>query len=84
LRILVQRLASRGAQGVVLGCTELPLILSPSDVGLPLFDTTALHALVGVDFALGTSREARPQRPQRSAAVCTGASQRPSAASSPL
>jgi len=82
LRILVRRLAARGAQGVVLGCTELPLILSPSDVDLPLFDTTALHALAGVDFALGTRREERPQRPQRSAAVCTGASHSASASGS--
>jgi aspartate racemase len=82
LRRLVQRLASRGAQGVVLGCTELPLILSPSDVDLPLFDTTALHALAGVDFALGTCREDGPQRPQRSAAVCTGASHSASVPSS--
>ena len=50
---IVQRLAARGAQGVVLACTELPLLLSPADVELPLFDTTRLHALAGVDFALG-------------------------------
>lgn len=47
-------LAARGAQGIVLGCTELPLILSGDDVPLPIFDTTALHALAAVDFALGT------------------------------
>ncbi len=42
------------AQGIVLGCTELPLILSGGDTGLPLFDTTLLHALAAVDFALST------------------------------
>jgi aspartate racemase len=36
----------------VLGCTELCLILSPNDVPLPVFDTTALHAMAAVDFAL--------------------------------
>jgi len=40
------------AQGVVLGCTELHLILRETDVALPLFDTTTLHAMAAVDFAL--------------------------------
>jgi aspartate racemase len=54
-------LASRGAQGIVLGCTELPLILDNDDVPLPLFDTTALHALAAVDFALGAPRAGAQQ-----------------------
>jgi aspartate racemase len=41
------------ADGVILGCTELPLILSQDDCAIPVFDTTALHASAGVDFALG-------------------------------
>jgi aspartate racemase len=45
-------LAADGAQGVVLGCTELPLLLGPGDIDLPTFDTTTLHALAAVDFAL--------------------------------
>lgn len=45
-------LQARGAQGVVLGCTELPLIVRPQDSVLPTFDTTALHALAAVDFSL--------------------------------
>jgi aspartate racemase len=45
-------LASRGAQGMVLGCTELPLILASHDIEHPVFDTTALHAMAAVDFAL--------------------------------
>jgi aspartate racemase len=49
-------LAAQGAQGIVLGCTELPLILRPGDVSLPLFDTTAIHAMAAVDFALGDPR----------------------------
>lgn len=40
------------ADGVILGCTELPLILSQADCLAPVFDTTALHAAAGVDFAL--------------------------------
>jgi len=46
-------LQARGAQGVVLGCTELPLLLRPADCPLPSFDTTELHALAAVDFCLG-------------------------------
>ena len=49
---LVQQLAEQGAEGVVLGCTELTMILQPGDGGLPSFDTTALHAMAAVDFSL--------------------------------
>ena len=42
-----------GARGVVLGCTEIPLLVSAGDTSLPLFDTTALHARFAADFALG-------------------------------
>lgn len=48
----IEELKHRGAQGVVLGCTELPLIVRPSDSSLPIFDTTALHALAAVEFSL--------------------------------
>ena len=48
----VQQLAARGAQGVILGCTELTMSLQPGDGGLPGFDTTALHAMAAVDFCL--------------------------------
>jgi aspartate racemase len=49
---LVHELQRRGAQGVVLGCTELPLLLRPEDCDVPLFDTLAIHAEAGVDFML--------------------------------
>lgn len=45
-------LQERGAQGMVLGCTEIPLLIQPHHVSMPIFDTTALHALAAVDFAL--------------------------------
>ncbi len=48
----IAALQARGAQGVVLGCTELPLLVGSEDCALPLFDTTRLHALAAVDFAL--------------------------------
>ncbi len=50
---VVGRLVGQGAQGVVLGCTEIELLLGPSDVTVPVFATTRLHALAAVDFALG-------------------------------
>lgn len=49
---LIEGLAGQGAQGVILGCTELTMLLQPGDGGLPGFDTTALHAMAAVDFAL--------------------------------
>ncbi len=52
LREIVAGVQSRGAQGLVLGCTELAMILREGDVPLPVFDTTLLHAMAAVDFAL--------------------------------
>jgi aspartate racemase len=50
---VVRRLVDRGARGVVLGCTEIELLVGPGDVDVPVFATTALHARAAVDFALG-------------------------------
>jgi aspartate racemase len=49
---IIETLRRRGAQGVVLGCTEIPLLIKPADCSLPLFDTLAIHARAGVDFSL--------------------------------
>ncbi|WP_283100211.1 MULTISPECIES: aspartate/glutamate racemase family protein [Nocardioides] len=49
---VVRRLVDRGAGGVVLGCTEIELLIGPDDVDVPVFATTALHARAAVDFAL--------------------------------
>ncbi|HKK03139.1 MAG TPA: aspartate/glutamate racemase family protein [Gammaproteobacteria bacterium] len=51
-RGIIARLAARGAQGVILGCTEIGLLVSARDAEVPLFDTTALHAAGAADFAL--------------------------------
>lgn len=45
-------LGAAGAQAVILGCTEIGLLIKPEDSPLPSFDTTALHALAAVDWAL--------------------------------
>ena len=51
-RSVIQNLVDRGAQGVILGCTEIPLIVSQEDYAIPVYDTTSLHAQAAVDFAL--------------------------------
>ncbi len=49
---IIRKLAARGAEGVILGCTEIPLLVSEADAGLPLFDTTAIHAEAALNYAL--------------------------------
>ena len=49
----IEELRKRGAQGIVLACTEFPLIIKPEDVSMPVFDTTLLHSQMAVDFILG-------------------------------
>lgn len=51
-RAIMGRLVERGAEGNILGCTEITLLVSQADSDVPLFDTTRLHALAAVDFAL--------------------------------
>lgn len=51
-RGVMAKLAAAGAEGIILGCTEIPLLVSADDSPLPLFDTTALHAFAAADFAL--------------------------------
>jgi aspartate racemase len=55
---IIEALAVRGAEAVILGCTEIGLLLGQADSPLPVFDTTSLHVDVGVDFALGVSQSA--------------------------
>jgi aspartate racemase len=52
-RQVIAQLVARGAQAVILGCTEISLLVDASDSTVPLFDTTRLHAQAAVDFALG-------------------------------
>lgn len=52
LRGVIDRLAGRGAGGVILGCTELGLIIQPEDSPVPIFDTTVIHARRAVELAL--------------------------------
>ncbi|PKP35337.1 MAG: aspartate racemase [Bacteroidetes bacterium HGW-Bacteroidetes-17] len=45
-------LINRGVEGIILGCTEIPLLLKQENVNIPLFDTLEIHAMAAVDFAL--------------------------------
>jgi aspartate racemase len=51
-REVIARLVEAGATAIVLGCTEIGLLVSAADAAVPLFDTTAIHAEAAVDFAL--------------------------------
>jgi aspartate racemase len=48
----IERLIERGAQGIILGCTEIGLLIQAADCRVPVFDTTRLHAQAAVDWAL--------------------------------
>jgi len=52
-REVIARLVEHGAEAIVLGCTEIMLLVDQTDSAVPLFDTTSLHALAAVDLALG-------------------------------
>ncbi len=51
-RAVIARLAERGAQAVILGCTEIMLLVRPEDSAVPLYDTTAIHAEAAVEMAI--------------------------------
>lgn len=51
-RTIMQRLADDGAEAIILGCTEIMLLVGQQDSPVPLFDTTTLHALAAVEMAL--------------------------------
>lgn len=49
---IIGQLIKSGAEGIILGCTEIPLFIIPEDVSVPIFDTTYIHSQAAVDFAL--------------------------------
>ncbi|MCP4538642.1 MAG: aspartate/glutamate racemase family protein [Chloroflexi bacterium] len=49
---IIDKLAKRGAEGIILGCTEIPLLVSEENAGIPLFDTTVIHAEAALNYAL--------------------------------
>lgn len=55
-RKIIGKLQKEGAQGIILGCTEIPLLINENDLDLPAFDTTTIHAEAAVNWALSSSR----------------------------
>lgn len=49
---IIQRLISEGAEGIILGCTEIPILVKQEDCTVPVFDTTRIHSQAAVRFAL--------------------------------
>ncbi|MFX1516708.1 MAG: aspartate/glutamate racemase family protein [Promethearchaeota archaeon] len=49
---IINQLVVKGAEGIILGCTEIPLLIKQEDVDIPLFDTTTIHAKSAVKYAL--------------------------------
>ena len=54
-RQVIQDLAAQGSEGIILGCTEIGLLISQADSPIPVFDTTAIHAAAAVKFLLGNT-----------------------------
>ncbi len=50
---VIRKLVAQGAEGIILGCTEIPLLINGNDVNIPLFDTALIHSKAAVKFALG-------------------------------
>ncbi|NQD35912.1 aspartate/glutamate racemase family protein [Permianibacter sp. IMCC34836] len=57
---IIQRHGEAGGQGVILGCTEITMLIQPGDTRLPQFDSTALHAQAAVDWMLQPMPQATP------------------------
>lgn len=49
---IIDAMTARGAEGVILGCTEIPMLLKSEDIAIPSFDTTLIHSRAAVEFAL--------------------------------
>ncbi|PQJ81804.1 aspartate/glutamate racemase family protein [Polaribacter glomeratus] len=49
---IIDRLISNGAEGIILGCTEIPLLIEQKDVSVPVFDTTKIHATSAYEFSI--------------------------------
>lgn len=69
-RGVIAALAARGAEAIVLGCTEISLLVKDEDSALPLLDSTALHAAAAVDFALEAPLGAMQAQSLKSTATC--------------
>jgi aspartate racemase len=55
IQIINRLVDEEGAEGVILGCTEIPLLIKQEDVSVPVFDTTAIHCEAAVEYALNST-----------------------------
>jgi aspartate racemase len=49
---IIEDLRQQGAEGIILGCTEIPMLIKPEDTDIVQFDTTRIHSAAAVEFAL--------------------------------
>jgi len=49
---IANELIKRGAEGIILGCTEIPLVIRPEDLNVPIFDTALIHSQAAVEYQL--------------------------------
>ncbi len=49
---IIHQLIKDGAEGIILGCTEIPILINQEDISVPVFDTTKIHSRAAVEFAL--------------------------------
>ena len=54
---IIEKLIENGAEGIILGCTEIPLLINQEDVSVPVFDTTKIHSEAAVNFAVSTDEK---------------------------
>jgi aspartate racemase len=55
---IIDKLIAEGAEGIILGCTEIPLLIAQDDVPVPVFNSTQIHSQAAVDFALASKQSA--------------------------
>jgi aspartate racemase len=59
---IMDNLVGKGAEGIILGCTEIGLLVDDEDSRVPLFDTTKIHAVAAVEYALGSANKSSVSR----------------------
>lgn len=67
---IIEELQGQGAEGVILGCTEIPLLIQAGDTGLPLFNTTALHAQYALEESFAENMECTASAYRRCGCSC--------------
>ncbi|WP_312481424.1 aspartate/glutamate racemase family protein [Stutzerimonas nitrititolerans] len=70
-RRIMAELVDQGAEGIVLGCTEISLLVAQQDSSVPLFDTTTIHARMAADWALLTANEPSHRTSASAATIST-------------